>query len=286
MSNIKNLNNKILQLLSVYLNDYSKIIKKDMIFELTKEGLDEEYAFKLLLTSVFDLDITQGEDKLLYHQYIELMIKRLDVNDYINNPYYQLIKGFNKKIGKCELKYDYYDPFEGFVFDDFIQYPNGKLLPQIGYFKKKFKYPAVYENNHLWMSITPNEINTMKKDIDDSFGKVLAYGLGLGYFPFMVSLKENVQSVTIIEKNKEIIKLFMENILPQFPNKDKIRIIEDDAFIFAQNIKNKEYDFIFVDLWHDVSDGLEMYLKMKEYEKFSIDSEFRYWIEKTIKCYL
>lgn len=286
MSNIKNLNNKILQLLSVYLNDYSKIIKKDMIFELTKEGLDEEYAFKLLLTSVFDLDITQGEDKLLYHQYIELMIKRLDVNDYINNPYYQLIKGFNKKIGKCELKYDYYDPFEGFVFDDFIQYPNGKLLPQIGYFNKKFKYPAVYENNHLWMSITPNEINTMKKDIDDSFGKVLAYGLGLGYFPFMVSLKENVQSVTIIEKNKEIIKLFMENILPQFPNKDKIRIIEDDAFIFAQNIKNKEYDFIFVDLWHDVSDGLEMYLKMKEYEKFSIDSEFRYWIEKTIKCYL
>lgn len=286
MSNIKNLNNKILQLLSVYLNDYSKIIKKDMIFELTKEGLDEEYAFKLLLTSVFDLDITQGEDKLLYHQYIELMIKRLDVNDYINNPYYQLIKRFNKKIGKCELKYDYYDPFEGFVFDDFIQYPNGKLLPQIGYFNKKFKYPAVYENNHLWMSITPNEINTMKKDIDDSFGKVLAYGLGLGYFPFMVSLKENVQSVTIIEKNKEIIKLFMENILPQFPNKDKIRIIEDDAFIFAQNIKNKEYDFIFVDLWHDVSDGLEMYLKMKEYEKFSIDSEFRYWIEKTIKCYL
>lgn len=286
MSNIKSLNNRILQLLSIYLNDYSKIIKEEMVLELTKEGLDEEYAFKLLLASIFDLDITQGEDKLLYHQYIDLMVKRLDAFEYINNPYYQLIKGFNKKYKNCELKYDYYDPFEGFVFDDFIKYPNGKLLPQIGYFNKAFKYPAVYEANHLWMSITPNEINTMKKDIDDSFGNVLTYGLGLGYFPFMVSLKENVKSVTIIEKNSQIIKLFKENILPQFPNKDKIKIINDDAFIFAQNIKNKEYDFIFVDLWHDVSDGLEMYLKMKEYEKYSSDSVFRYWIEKTIKCYL
>ena len=180
------------------------------------------------------------------------MVKRLDAFEYINNPYYQLIKGFNKKYKNCELKYDYYDPFEGFVFDDFIKYPNGKLLPQIGYFNKTFKYPAVYEANHLWMSITPNEINTMKKDIDDSFGNVLTYGLGLGYFPFMVSLKENVKSVTIIEKNSQIIKLFKENILPQFPNKDKIKIINDDAFIFAQNIKNKEYDFIFVDLWHSI----------------------------------
>ena len=30
-----------------------------------------------------------------------------------------------------------------------------------------------------------------------------------------------------------------------------------------------KYDFVFTDLWHDVSDGIDMYLKMKEYEKQS-----------------
>lgn len=286
MKSVKQLNQRIFELLSIYLNDYSKIIKKSMIDELINQGIEEEYAFKLLLSSIFDLDILNGSDKELYHQYIELMVKKLDINDYSNNLYYQLIKGFNKKIGKCELKYDYYEPYEGFVYDDIIKYPNGKQLPQIGYFNKTFKYPAVYENNHLWMSITPNEINTMKQDIDDSFGNVLTYGLGLGYFAFMASNKDDVKSVTIIEKNDEIIKLFKDNILNQFPYKDKIKIIKDDAFNYAKNISNGEYDFIFVDLWHDVSDGLDLYLKMKEYEKYSKDSVFRYWIEKTIKCYL
>ena len=47
-----------------------------------------------------------------------------------------------------------------------------------------------------------------------------------------------------------------------------------------------KYDFVFTDLWHDVSDGIDMYLKMKEYEKQSPDSVFTYWIEKSILCYL
>lgn len=28
-----------------------------------------------------------------------------------------------------------------------------------------------------------------------------------------------------------------------------------------------KYDFVFTDLWHDVSDGIDMYIKMKKYEK-------------------
>ena len=58
------------------------------------------------------------------------------------------------------------------------------------------------------MLITPNEIETMKKSISEATGNVLTYGLGLGYYAYMVSMKENVESVTIVEKDKEIIDLF------------------------------------------------------------------------------
>ncbi|NLW47662.1 MAG: hypothetical protein GXY86_10040, partial [Firmicutes bacterium] len=67
----------------------------------------------------------------------------------------------------------------------------------------------------------------------------------------------------------------------------KVRIIKGDAFEYAQKqMPNLKYEFVFTDLWHDVSDGIEIYLKMKEYEKLSPDTTFMYWIEKSILCYL
>ena len=53
-----------------------------------------------------------------------------------------------------------------------------------------------------------------------------------------------------------------------------------------QHITPGKYDFVFTDLWHDVSDGIDMYLKMKQYEKQSPNTTFSYWIEKSILCYL
>lgn len=48
----------------------------------------------------------------------------------------------------------------------------------------------------------------------------------------------------------------------------------------------EDYDFVFTDLWHDVSDGIDMYLKMKKYEAQNPNTVFAYWIEKSICCYL
>lgn len=285
MSKVVNDNNRIFVLLSLYLNDHSKIITKEMIDNVKNENISEELAFKLLLSSIFQLDIHHNlDDKRLYYEYIDKIIKKLDPSEYQNNPYYKNIKWMNKTIGNCQLHYSTYQEYEGFVYDDIDLYPNGKQIPRVGFFNKKYRYPAVYEDGQLWMSITPNEINTMKNDIDRAFGNVLTYGLGLGYFQYMVSNKENVSKVTIIEKNKDIIKLFVEYILPQFPNKDKIKIICMDAFEYAaNNVKDIFYDFIYADLWHDVSDGIEMYQRFKELEKNSPKSVYRYWIEKSIK---
>lgn len=190
-------------------------------------------------------------------------------------------------MGNSELKYEKYKPFEGFVCNDIIQTEEGRLIPQIGFFETEFNFPVILENGRLWMSITPNEIETMKEAIAKGFGKVLAFGLGLGYYAYMTTQKDNVESVTVVKSNQDVIDLFTKYILPQFKNAPKIRIIKGDAFEYAQKqMPILKYDFVFTDLWHDVSDGIEMYLKMKEYEKQSPDTIFMYWIEKSILCYL
>lgn len=288
MQHIKEDNYRIFALLSKYLNNAPDLIEKDEIDMIVDSGVSEEYAFAVILAAAFGMDILDNHDhKALFNNYFLKMIHKLDISEYKNNPYYKNIKIPTIKIGKSELKYERYKPYEGFVFNDIFQTKEGRQIPQIGFFNERFRFPAVLENNRIWMTITPNEIETMKEPIEQAFGNVLTYGLGLGYYAYMVSEKENVHSVTIVDSNAEVINMFKRFILPQFKYKDKVKIIQADAFEYAEKDMPKEkYDFVFTDLWHDVSDGLDMYLKMKQYEKHNPNTAFAYWIEKSILCYL
>ncbi len=278
--NYKNLNNLLLTKLAYFLNYEEKSITKQQIKQITSLGIDDERAFSLLLENYLDID-----DEIIINDYFPQMIKKLDNKEFMNNAYYQNILSTNTKIKNWRLKIDKYDAYEAFVFDDFKYLDNGMVVPQIGFFNTPFYYLAVYENDRLWMSITPNEIMTMKEPIEKAYGKVLTLGLGMGYYAYMTSLKDNVESVTIIEKDENVIELFKKIILPQFDHPKKIRIIHSDAFSFLeQNALN--YDFLFADIWHDASDGKELYLKLKPYEEKHPNITFTYWIEKTIKYYL
>ena len=144
-----------------------------------------------------------------------------------------------------------------------------------------FVFDAVLQNDREWMSITPNEINTMRSVIEEASGNVLTYGLGLGYFAYMCSIKPEVASVTVVEKDPSVIALFQKEILPQFKQKDKIRVIKADAFEYAAAVK-EEYDLTFADLWHDVQDGIPCYTELKKIER----GKTRYWIEKTMQYYM
>jgi spermidine synthase len=127
----------------------------------------------------------------------------------------------------------------------------------------------------------------MKEPVAQAFGSVLTYGLGLGYYAYMTSEKDNVERVTIVESNEDVIQLFSKYILPQFKHSHKIKIIQSDAFKYAgEHMSKGNYDYVFTDLWHDVSDGIDLYLRMKKYEEQSPSTVFSYWIEKSILCYL
>ncbi len=264
-----------------YLNNAPCTITKELIEEITGGNKSlEEYSYAMFLSNIFTDDDALASE-LLKEYYIK-SVKKLDEKEYIENPYYKNIKIPEKQIGKWTLGYQFYQPYEAFIRDDIIR-EGYTEIPRIGYFDKEFIFPTVFENGVEWMAIKPNEIETMKKPILDATGNVLVYGLGLGYYAYMISLKNDVSSITIVERDESVISLFNEYILPQFVNKHKISIVKNDAFLFAQKeMSKKAYDFVFVDLWHDVSDGTEMYIKMKKYEKKLPNAKFSYWIEKSI----
>lgn len=268
-------NKIILNILSDYLNNHSDFINEQMVNSLEKDfNLTKTESVVLLLLGFYEI-----ENKELTTE-LNKIIKELDKSKYENNDYYKNIKLEDIKDNNWSFKTKSYKPYELFVYND-MDNIDGELYPKIGYFTSEYFYPCVLENNREWMLITPNEIETMKDSINEAYGKVLTYGLGLGYYQYMVSNKDNVQEITIIEKDKKIIELFKKYILSQFKYKNKIKIINEDALNYEYT---NEYDYVFVDIWHDPSDGVELYKEMKKKEKPNI--KYSYWIEKTLKNYI
>ncbi len=135
------------------------------------------------------------------------------------------------------------------------------------------------------MSVTPNEVTTVQPAIDNAKGKVLTLGCGMGYFAYMASLKNDVDSITIIELEQDVIDLFQNNILPQFEHKEKINVIKADAIEFMKNVKDGEYDYCFADIWLSVAD-IEPYLLVKEVSRRLKKTKIDYWIEDCFASYL
>ncbi|MCQ2802709.1 MAG: methyltransferase, partial [Bacilli bacterium] len=194
---------------------------------------------------------------------------------YQNNPYIKNIQITKKCIKDLELKTDFYKPYELFALKDVCINKDYVEETSLAYFSDKFEFICIDKNNVTWMSIIPNEIETMKKPINNAKGNILILGLGLGYFAYMASQKEEVKQITIIENDADIIKLFNENLLPQFKNKHKIKIICDDAFSYLK--KNNNYDYVFADLWHNAEDGISTYLTLKQMENKKC--YYDYWLE-------
>ena len=160
------------------------------------------------------------------------------------------------------------------------------MIPQIGFFEETYPFPAVLENGREWMTLQPNEMVTTWPAIKEAKGRVLTYGLGLGYFAYHAAEKPEVESVTVVDLSADVIDLFQKHILPQFPHKEKIRLVHSDAFAFADTQMAGNFDFVFGDIWHDAGDGRDLYLRMKAWETKYPDIRFSFWLEDTIKCYV
>ena len=141
-------------------------------------------------------------------------------------------------------------------------------------------YPAavLWQGNDVWMLDAPSESYTIDPYAKKAQGDVLTFGLGIGYFAFMSLLNPKVKSVTIIEKSESVISMFKQYILPQFSNKDKVKIIEGDAFDYFNKAFIEEFDYVFVDIWKSGDDGFLMIEKLLEQYNPPFD-KVDFWIE-------
>lgn len=295
MLNLKNLgevlemNNEVLGLMSRYLTVCPDFITKELIEGITGEcEITLAEAYTSLLVAACGLDVENNpRDRYLSTAYLRSGIRRLDPQEYRMNPYYRQIRIPEAHFGNWKLTIEKYKPYEAFVCDDIRTDEELKEIPQIGFFDTEFSFPAVMEDGQEWMAIKPNEIETMRQPIARAAGQVVAFGLGMGYYAFMVSEKPEVKTLTIVERDENVIALFREHILPQFPKKEKIDIVRQDAFEFATNcMSDGYYDHAFVDLWQRCIRRISSLQAKKALEKNSPNTLFSYWIEDSLLSHL
>lgn len=266
LNDLNNFNMSMSELFLSFIDnkDFSNLIKNSNTSNLIK-----------LIKSNYDLEFDSKESEDLFNKEIKSSISILDPNKYLNNPFLKNITIKNVIMYGYELKHDHYKPFELFALDDISIDTDFVEHTKLGYFKADYHFYALNQKNVTWMSIIPNEIETMSKPIKEAFGNVLVLGLGIGYYPYMISLKNEVKKITIIEKDSTIIKLFKEQIFAQFPYPQKIEIIEGDAIDYLN--KSGLFNYVFSDLWHNAEDGIFLYLNLKQHEIKNV--HYSYWLE-------
>ena len=115
----------------------------------------------------------------------------------------------------------------------------------------------------------PYGIKDNEEFIKKSNGDVLIGGLGLGLIVINIQDKEDINSITIIEKSKEVIELITSQI--KFNN--KVKIIHGDIF------KNKfprgtKFDTLYFDIWPYInSDVFEEMLQVEKLYKRCLRSK-------------
>lgn len=278
-------NYAITRLYADYLSLYPTAIKPEYVKELAEDGTDEVSCIVALLAEIFGLDMDRSaRERTLIREYLYRSVRILDPKKYTENEYYKNIKIPDVADGRWELKWQTYPAYRGFIAGDMIIRDNLREIPPLGFFAEDFSFPAVLEDGNEWMTLTPVDLDTAEEAIDRARGKVLTLGLGLGYFTYMASEKAEVDSVTVVELSDDVISLFKTYILPQFPNKDKVRIIKADAIAYAkERMAEERYDVVFADIWRDASDGEPAYRQIKACEHLCPGTEFIYWIEGFIK---
>jgi len=108
-----------------------------------------------------------------------------------------------------------------------------------------YRYILKEEEVGIWMTTDFQELAQMDPIINSPKiqGKVLIGGLGLGAIATFLNEKTEVEQVTVIEKNKDLIKLIQPNLNPT------IKIIHQDLYKFLETLKPDQYDSAYFDIW-------------------------------------
>lgn len=103
-----------------------------------------------------------------------------------------------------------------------------------------------------WMSTAPMEIESQRIGVDFARGHVVIYGLGMGWTTAMSALKPEVEQVTVVEMDAQVLDLH-ENLklFDRLPGGvgSKVRIVHADALEWKPD---SHVDLLMPDIWIDM----------------------------------
>lgn len=253
-----------------FLTDLNQWNETQLVKDYYYEGLKKMYRLNTMPYETF-----------------QRMLHEVDIKPYENNAYLKVIPWKEKKFGPWEFSFGVFPAYQPFLIGDVFFDPlhKGEEITPLGFAREPFLYPCLLKNDSIWMSVTPFEIETMKDPIEKAHDSVLTLGCGMGYFAFMASQKPNVNAVTIIEKDPRVINLFKQEIIPYFPFKEKINLVLDDGIEFLRKKDLSRFDYVFIDIYQTVEDGLPMYETLKMIESsLQPKQPWMYWLENSMKA--
>ena len=268
------------------LNDVEEVSNDPSFFKdtavkrntLVKEGY--EYFYNALSSIYTKSDIKYCLPIIYKHIDRIQPIKLNFYNEELIKQYKTSIK--NYKLSKFSLTKDLFSKGmmmqldEPYIDGDYEKY-------EYGYFDNDTEIVQLVEDDIVWMSLLPNEIITMNKDKNKLFGNVLCAGLGMAYFPLLLTRKDSIKEIDVIELDNNIIKIYEESIKGRVGGTEKINIINGNAITYINKYAKEKYDSIYIDIWHDVNDGIPLYLYFKSHEIKNI--KYVYWIERSMLIY-
>lgn len=149
-------------------------------------------------------------------------------------------------------------------------------------------YVRLMINNELMMSDTPMEQRSNQEFIEAANGDVLVAGLGIGLILKTALLKREVKSITVIEKNQDVINITLPKI-----KHEKLNVVCCDIhdYLKSPELKAKDhpvYDTIYFDIWPDISTkNLPEIKKLeKAYLKYLNKENPKVYIGSWMKSYL
>lgn len=110
------------------------------------------------------------------------------------------------------------------------------------------RYVRLRHKGQVVMSNTLMEQRTNRFFCCNAYGDILIGGLGIGMIIMDIQDDERVTSITVIEKNQEVIDL----VASQLPLNSKVKIICADVFTWKPD-KGVKYDCVYMDIWNYVN---------------------------------
>jgi hypothetical protein len=142
-------------------------------------------------------------------------------------------------------------------------------------------------NGRLWMSDTRDERRDHWGPRHHAQGHVLIAGLGFGMVALAAALKPEVEKVTVIEINPDVIGLTVPYLRAALEaegiDPDKIEVIEADIFEWKPP-KGQLYQCIWFDIWATIcTDNLPEYQKLNRRFARRTDGYRGAWVEEELK---